>query len=130
MRTPVWLTRSGTDQSPAEGELALVDGRIQLAFAGPLPKKTVQWLEEQQGESGLDERLKRGEPVTVLDVPRSEADAKFTSPVVTPGVRLRVDGQLWRLWFMKPGGPGAFKALVGAAPAAKAKRQWREALGA
>ena len=133
LRTPTWLTRSGMDQFSVKGELALVGDRIQYSVGAqpggqPVPKKTVAWLEVASGEPGVGERLERGEAVKVLDVARGDADVKFTNALVTPGIRLRVNGELWRLWFQKPGGLGALGVLFGIGDAVKARRAWRDAL--
>jgi hypothetical protein len=123
--SPIWLTVSGMDQFPVRGELALVDGRIRLTVAGAARRKSVQWLEEASGETGLDQRLQRGELVTVLDLPRDQASVKFTNMFVSPGIRLRTGDTLWRIWFMPPSGP---TNLFRIGKAAAIRRRWREAL--
>ena len=128
--TDAWLSSGVFDYTPAPGKLELADGRLRFTVVAPPGEKNARWLEQATGQTGLADRVLRGEAATVLDEPVDQVKTRW--PFLTAGsyLQVRKDGTLYRVYFYNAGAAAGqpSRGLGGIVRGRAASKPFREAL--
>jgi hypothetical protein len=130
LQSEVWLIKSRLNPFPVKGTMTLTRGTVEVVVNGGADCAAAirDYLEEQTGVSGLADRLKQGEAVTVLSF--SPGQAKVSFPATSGGYIgvFEIGGKTWNIATAYPAG-GAITNVLSMKRGRKLAKEWKVALG-
>jgi hypothetical protein len=124
-----WLLQNQLNPFPISGQLALSDqGHLSFTLDQSSAQCHLGWLEKALGTSNLKERIERGEPSAVFNLPVAGRKIAFPMRLGGYGMTVSDESRSWTVCLNYPsGGASQIFNIIGGR---KTSKPWKEALAA